>query len=488
MRSLPSTGCITDIISGVQWNAGDIRAATTNRLKQFSGLGVEAGDHIVIAYGCVPSFFADLFAIWHSGAVAVCINPTMTERERNNVFSFVKPKLVISENDSGVSSIAIGMQEIPASEKPGNQASTPALGRVEAPDDAPALILFTSGTTGIPKGVVLSYGALNARIELNNKHIPKENMKNTLCILPMHFGHGLIGNCLTALSAGGNLFLMSADGISRSANLADAIDDHQITFLSSTPAFWRIALRGRRPGAPTSVRQISIGSSPVSASLVGSVSDWAGTKDVRVMYGLTEGANWVSGYSMSEHQPEDGYLGQMWGGEAAVGSDDGVQEYGEGEILLRTPSLMTGYLEQPELTESVMREGWYRTGDRGRVTENGDIYLTGRIKEEINRGGMKISPTEIDMLMEKHPDVLEACTFSVPDTIAGELVGIAIILNEGTPTDLSALREWCGNEIRRECVPDYWSRVSEIPKTDRGKIDRQSVRSSFLAGHQEIRA
>jgi len=123
----------------------------------------------------------------------------------------------------------------------------------------------------------------------------------------------------------------------------------------------------------------------------------------------------------------------------------------------------------------VLKDGWFHTGDVGRITSDGVIRLTGRQKTEINRAGMKIQPEEIDLLLERHADVVEACAFGVPDAVSGEIVGAAVRLAEGAESDAASLRAWCLERIRRESAPEKWYVVGEIPKTDRGKIDRRRV-------------
>ena len=127
------------------------------------------------------------------------------------------------------------------------------------------------------------------------------------------------------------------------------------------------------------------------------------------MYGITETANWISGALASLSEPEDGLLGMPWGGHFAVLGDDGVlRAKGEGEILLQVPSLMSGYYRRPDLTAEVLRDGWYHTGDTGSVDPSGVLRLTGRNRYAVNRGGIKVYPEEVDLLLERHPEVVEA--------------------------------------------------------------------------------
>jgi acyl-coenzyme A synthetase/AMP-(fatty) acid ligase len=350
-----------------------------------------------------------------------------------------------------------------------------------APDRA-ALILFTSGTTGEPKGVVHSFASLGARIELNLAQIPAADLARTLCGLPTHFGHGLIGNCLTALAAGGVVHLMG-ERLSRVPLEAGAlIDAHDISFMSSVPTLWKVALKTSKPPVKRTLRRLHVGSAPLAAPLWRSIQEWAGIAAVVNMYGITETANWIAGADPRQTPIEDGLVGTMWGGRAAVLDGEGRRSAtGEGEIVVATPSLMKGYWAREDLTAQVLRDGWYLTGDSGHIDSQGVIRLRGRRKDEINRAGMKVQPAEIDMLLERHPDVAEACCFGLPDEILGEKVAVAVRPVPGAAFDSEALRQWCRTRLHAGAVPERWFEVAEIPKTERGKIKRDAVMRFCLA-------
>jgi len=454
---------LTDLIHDVAWTAGQLAAAVTARSRDLETQGIAAGDRVIIAHGGTPAFFADLFAVWSLGGCAVCLNQSLTRNEVDNLNTFIRPALTLEE----------GLPR-PSSEEPADILA------INQPKTREALVLFTSGTTGDPKGVVHTFGSLSARIALNLKHIPQGNLARSLCVLPTHFGHGLIGNCLTPLAAGSDLFLLPAPDFRRIMTLGALLNERDITFMSSVPAFWKIALKGARPTKQT-LKQLGIGSAPLAAALIEEISGWTGCPDVRNMYGITETANWIAGASTLEEPARDGYVGRPWGGEAAVLGENGKpQATGEGEILIRSDALMAGYYNRPDLTESVFHNGWFRTGDKGIIDPNGGITLTGRLKNEINRAGMKISPEEIDLLLEGHPAVAEACAFGLDDPIAGEIVGIALALKDGAAFTQSDFRAWCGERIRTECIPERWFVLPDIPKTDRGKLNRDTVKAVCL--------
>ena len=340
--------------------------------------------------------------------------------------------------------------------------------------DSRALVLFTSGTTGNPKGVVLSHRALLARLMLNRAAIGDATLRRTLVTLPMHFGHGLIGNALTPLAAGGTIVLTNA-GISLAASLGALIDEQSITFMTSVPAFWRMGLKLSRRPERSSLRRVHVGSAPLSAELWSRIAAWCSC-DVYNCYGMTETSNWFSGAS-SVDGCEDNLVGRPWGGRAAVIAADGrMASTGEGEIAVLTPAAMSGYFRRPDLTADRLANGWYRTGDTGSIDAAGRIVLSGRVKDEINRGGAKVQPADVELAIGAHPDVEEACAFALPDPASGELVAIAIRLKPGAAANSTLLRTWCAERLRREAVPERWFFVAEIPQTTSGKVNRDQVR------------
>lgn len=481
MIALERLGAVTDLARGTRQDGPALARETRRRAALLAGLGLRPGDRVLIAHGGSADFFADLFASWACGAAAACVNPGLTPGELEVLADFLRPALILVE--AAVPAPVRGRVVALARERAAAAAEPPS---VPPAADAPALVLFTSGTTGSPKGVVHSFGSLASRLALNRRHMEAAALARTLCLLPTHFGHGLIGNCLTPLLAGHELFLQPNPGVGGAAKLGQTIDAHGITFLSSVPSLWKLALRLSPPPGGGSLRRVHVGSAPLSAELWQGIARWAGTRAVLNMYGLTETANWVAGASAGEFEPADGLIGRMWGGEARVRDASGaLSAEGEGELVLRTPSLMQGYLDRPELTAAVLRDGWYATGDVGRIDPAGVIRLTGRQKDEINRAGMKVQPAEIDLLLERHPMVAEACCFGLPDAVSGEIVAAAVRPAEGGQLDPAALRAWCRERLHRDAVPERWFVLAELPKNDRGKISRQTVRERCLAAAQQ---
>jgi acyl-CoA synthetase (AMP-forming)/AMP-acid ligase II len=456
-------GGILDLGLGLRWDRAALEREVASRAGILSRQGIGRGSLIAIAHDGSAHFFADLLAVWTLGATAACLDSGLTQSEFKTVIEFAKPVAILV--DGNTVSLA---PEIPILQL-ANRESAAMIAPAWELDD-PALVLFTSGTTGAPKGVVLTFRALQMRLSLNVAAIGERTLAQTLVTLPTHFGHGLIGNALTPLLAGGNIVLHPC-GMPLAKDLGRLIDEHRITFMSSVPAFWRMALKLSHPPSKDSLWRVHIGSSPLSAGLWSEVVAWSRAEVINC-YGMTETANWIAGASSKTDGIGEGLVGKMWGGVAAVIND--------GEIVLQTPSLMSGYFRRPDLTDEVLHDGWFHTGDRGSVDAAGTIRITGRIKDEINRAGFKVQPAEIDRLLESHPAIAETCVFGMADPVGGESVAAAIRLVEGAVETPQSLRAWCETRLRREAIPQHWFIVSDLPHNARGKIDRNAVRRMLV--------
>jgi acyl-CoA synthetase (AMP-forming)/AMP-acid ligase II len=433
------------------------------------------GSTVIIAHSGSARFFADLFAVWALGCTAACTDAASTETETENLIGFVEPSAVLVDKAVPGTRAGVPIYQLAAAAR-----SAPSGSDQNVDLNRPALVLFTSGTTGHPKGVVLSFRALLNRVALNSDAIGPAVRLKTLVTLPTSFGHGLIGNALTPLLSGGDIVLHPL-GLPLAQNLGSIIDRYRIGFLSSVPAFWRLALKFSDAPAADTLARVHVGSAPLSANLWARIAEWT-RADVVNCYGVTELANWVAGASSRSDGIADGLIGKPWGGEAAVQDSTGaIRGTGEGELLVRSPSAMSGYLHRPDLTAAALAESWYHTGDTAHIDGNGSIRLTGRIKDEINRAGFKVQPAEIDALLEAHPAVAEACTFGLADAASGEIVAAAVQLRPGETVSAEALARWCATRLRREAIPERWFMVDTLPRNERGKINRDAVRR-MLAG------
>ena len=465
-------GSIRDIGLGISWDSVSFARQVSRRAALLSRMNIGRGSLVGILHNGSAHFFADLFATWMVGATAACLDLRLTDAELEIIEGFAKPAVLLVNRTTRAVNLSTPVAELETS-----PAADQSVISGYYPDD-PALVLFTSGTTGNPKGVVLTFRALLARISANVGVIGKATLARTLVALPTHFGHGLIGNSLTPFMNGGEIVLHPL-GADLASNLGQIIDDHGISFMSSVPALWYLARNHAHPPARRSLLRVHVGSAPLSEQLWSEIAAWS-TAEVVNCYGLTETANWIAGASSKVDGIAEGLLGRSWGSTIAVVDDDGcIQSAGKGEIVVKTSGLMTGYLNRPDLTSGAIRNGWFHTGDRGSVDEDGRVWLTGRIKDEINRGGVKIQPAEIDMLLERHSAIAEACTFDVADPVSGQAVATLVRLVKGATVSPEGLQTWCRERLRQSAIPERWIFVDEIPRNARGKVNRDAVRRMY---------
>ena len=464
----------------------EVNAKSFKRLviaRKLQLVGYDSSEIIIVAQEKPIQLLADIFAIWSLGMRAAVVSSNITVSELKNIVQFCEAKVVIANEDSY--SGKVGCDVVCIDNVAGGLSIFDE--KILLPDlDNAGLILFTSGTTGTPKGVMLSLRSIVLRVRLNRKKIGKDFMHNTLCTLPLHFGHGLIGNCLTPLLNGCNLFILETSDLKTLGQLNQIIDTNKITFLSSVPAFWKLVLRLSSPPTQRTLCRVHVGSAPLTVELWQSILEWTGCGVVNV-YGTTENCNWVAGACSNDFTPHDGLVGEMWGGEAAVVSPDGnVQHIGEGKLLIKTPTLMSGYFNNAELTKRVWHDGWYNTGDIARIDDRGCITLIGRDAHTVNKAGIKIYPEEIDALAESNKHVLEACAFGMPDPIAGEILVLVLAPCDRNLFCISKFRSWLAERLAREKLPEKLVVFDNIPKNQRGKVVREEVKRMAMEGSIDI--
>lgn len=487
-------GALHEPLSGRVWDRPAIAERLHARVGAWRDVGLDPGDRVLFHFGNNLEFFVDLLAVWHLGGAVIPIDARLTPFEVENLARAAHARYSLWHGavDERISHPmeALGLAIVGT----GDQRGSPGLGPSRLQLDHDALILFTSGTTGDPKGVVHSHRTLRARWMGLEQALGVERFRRTLCLLPTHFGHGLICNALFPWLAGSDLYVLPPFRADTIARLGGLIDDHRITFMSSVPSMWRLALRVASPPAGGSLERIHCGSAPLSAHLWREIQEWAGTTDVANSYGITETGSWAAGLARGPAQPEDGLIGTGWGSVVKVFAESDASrpvadltecEAGtEGFVWLNTPALMTGYFRRPDLTDAVVSDGWFFTGDVGVLDGSGALYLRGRVREEINKGGMKIHPGDIDGVAGEFDGVVDVCTFGVDDDLYGQDVAIALAVDDvGTLDRLYAFME---TRLADHQMPRHWFVIDEIPRTSRGKINRSHV-AEACAGLAETR-
>ena len=242
---LNNIGEITNWKTGEHWSSDKIIKHSKNLAFHLNNLKIQNKSKIIIIHDDSPRYISDLLGLWEYGACGVCLNNNITNNELLKIINQVKPEAIISTEKNFNFTLEYDLKII-FSEKINNTDTAKVFSHKNLDDDA--LILFTSGTTGIPKGVVHTHRSILSRLTLNQLHIPKEDRQITLSVLPTYFGHGLIGNILTPLTDSQKVIIAPGNNLDFQSRFPEIIDEYKISFMSSVPSFWKkILLNKSKP-------------------------------------------------------------------------------------------------------------------------------------------------------------------------------------------------------------------------------------------------
>lgn len=365
------------------------------------------------------------------------------------------------------------------------QKRLPAFGPLPLAAGDPALLMYTSGTTGTPKGALLTHANLLASARSVSQWHGLGASDRVLSALPLYHINGQCIVTVSTLRSGGSLVLPHRFSVHDWWGL---VERYQVTWINMVPTIIAYLLnaegadRGRRfPG----VRFGRSASAPLPPEQHHAFERTFGIPVIEAM-GMTECASTVFANPQDPAMRKYGSPGVPCGVETKVVDAEGDElSAGEvGEILLRGPNVMQGYYKAPELTAQVIdRAGWLRTGDLGYRDADGFYFITGRLKELIIKGGENIAPREIDEALLKHPAVLEAAAVGVPDPDYGQEILACVVLKPGERCDEDELREFCLKELGKYKVPKRICFIDELPKGPSGKVQR--LRLGDLTGGSE---
>ncbi|MEW6510864.1 MAG: non-ribosomal peptide synthetase [Bacteroidota bacterium] len=336
-----------------------------------------------------------------------------------------------------------------------------------------ALLMQTSGSTGDPKGVPLTHANLCAAAGNISRSLALGPDDTLLSVLQQHHIAGFTLP-LAALLAGGNVFVspgFDPDGFN------GLVEEANPTWFWAAPAMLREIVR-RAPdhagGMKRSrLRLIRVGSAPLPAELK-MEAERLFNVPVLENYGMTEASPQITTVPLPPAACPEGSVGRPVGIEVAIAGEDGslLPPLTRGEIVIRGESVMTGYLGESVESASHLPGGWLRTGDQGYLDSDGYLFLTGRLKEMINRGGEKVAPLEVDRVLLSHPDVERAVTFPVQHPTLGEEIAAAVVLREGARADTQDLQRFALSRLSIAKVPRYIHILASIPSDERGKVRR----------------
>lgn len=327
----------------------------------------------------------------------------------------------------------------------------------------PALLMYTSGTTGQPKGALLTHANLiaGARAVAGWHGLGPED--RVLSSLPIYHINGQVIATTTTFVSGGSLIAPRKFQVSEWWKM---VETHGATWINMVPTIIAYLLNAAEPGKAPRFPKVRFGrsaSAPLPPEHHVAFERTFGISVIECM-GMTETSSVAFANPQDSSKRRVGSLGKPCGIEARVVA---------GELQLRGPNVMRGYYKSPEQTRAAFTaDGWLLTGDLGREDEDGYFYITGRKKELIIKGGENIAPREIDEALLRHPAVLEAAAVGVPDANYGQDILACIVLKEGASVTEPELRAFCAHELGRYKTPRTFRFVAELPKGPSGKVQR----------------
>lgn len=343
--------------------------------------------------------------------------------------------------------------------------------KIKIPADT-ALLLYTSGSTGQPKGVLLSHANVLAKA----KHIAvaheltKED--TVMCVLPWFHINGLVITLITPLTLGGCLVV--ADKFSVSRFWSDVLA-YKVTWFSGVPTMFSFLLAKKDGEHRTgnSLRFARSASSPLPLAVLKEFEEYFHTPLIE-SYGMTEGCSQITTNPMPPMRQKPGSVGLPYGNEIRIVKANGTEgkPYEQGEVWIRGENITCGYLNKELETEKAFTKEWFHSGDLGYLDDEGYLFLTGRIKELINRAGEKFSPREIDEVLFQLPQVKLAAAVGVPDEIYGEAPVAFVQLKEQESISEEEVKAFCMHNLAAYKVPTCIFFVSELPTGGNGKIQR----------------
>jgi acyl-CoA synthetase (AMP-forming)/AMP-acid ligase II len=470
-------------LGGYRLTYGELEEVVDHIARQLLGLGVEPGTRVGLLAQNGLEVVCAFLGVLAAGGVAVPVNPALRPGEIGDVLDALGPALMLVDSKDAALAVAsvcadrgVAIHFLTGEPRPAIAHVTAATTEtVDSGPDAVSLLLQTSGTTSRPKTVPLRRRNLIASARNIAAGYGLDGQDVTYCVMPLFHIHGLVGVTLSTLSSGGTLVVPRRGVVSRF--LAHA-ESHAVTWVSAVPTIMaKLVPRGEASGALERTRSLRFGRTSSSALPIELIQRFEAAFEVPIVeaYGMTEASHQMASNPLPPGERRAGTVGLATGTEVAIVDEDWREQPtgASGEVVVRGPGVIDGYLDNQDANASSFRDGWFRTGDLGVLS--GDRYLTlvGRIKELINRGGEKIAPREIDETLLRHTGVLEAVAYGVSDAKYGEIVHAAVVLD--TPTDVEELLAHCAQRLAPYKVPAKIRVLEAIPKGPTGKVQRTSL-------------
>ncbi len=469
-----------------------LRTIVADLVAQLHSFGLGKGDRIAIAM-TNSSSMACIFLAASLCGTAAPLNPKYKQEEFAFYYEDLQAKALITlpgtpeaaitaihpdmlliqaiTNADGTLSLELSRQII----QPQRETSTPDLPQA---DDV-AIILHTSGTTSRPKRVPIRHRNLIASAQnIVSVYNLTANDIN-LCLMPLFHIHGLVGCLLATLASGGTFICPTGFN---ALEFWQLVERYKPTWYSAAPTIHQMILarasRNEDIVKSHSFRFIRSSSAPLPPVIIEQMEAVLNVPVVE-SYSMTEAAHQMTSNPLPPKNRKPGSVGYGHGVEVGIMDEDGklLAQGSLGEVVVKGANVIDGYENNPQANATAFVNGWFRTGDQGKLDPDGYLYLTGRIKELINRGGEKISPLEIDDILLRHPAVAEALAFAVPHKTLGEEIHAAVVLKSDTSEQ--ELKSHCSQHLAEFKIPKQIHILEALPRGATGKLQRLNM-AKFL--------
>ena len=480
---------------GAAYTYAQLLAEVERRAGGWAGL-VRPGDIVAVVAKNSADFLVHAFALMRAGATPAFVNWRLSARELTEVLTLVEPKAVAADAefaplvdaglaDAGRSAlrVTIGGGSAPGA-LDGATLAGPVPPRPALTGDTVLALVHTSGTTGRAKAIPLRHGALmmsvaDFAIEIGDQVAGSRHLQ----ILPL-FHLGGFGQCMQAILTAGTIYIHTAFS---PAAVIDAIEADRIEFFTAGPSLIDMLvaeIRQRDHPDLSSLREIAYGTAPITPSSLSAALAAFGCR-FRQIYGNTESQSMISLLAPEDHQPGHPRLASAgrvsFGWEVRIVDPDGrdLPFDTPGELLIRGECLFSGYWRDPEATAAAFAEGgWYRTGDIGKLTADGYLYILDRAKDMIISGGENIYPAEVEAVLARHPAVAGVAVLGRPDPTWGEAVH-AVIIPATETASAEEIIAWCRDQLAHFKCPKSVEFTSTLPRTTTGKVLKRELRAQL---------
>jgi len=445
--------------------------------------GVQRGDRVALRLANTPAYVAAFLGALHAGAIAVPLDPRLAPREMRVHLADSGARLLVTAGAEtepfGIDTVTFGAtvpDGLPSAGAPAER----------APGDT-ALLLYSSGTTGLPKAVELTHANLAAASEMTAGALRAVLQDDVVLVAaPLCHGYGLGCGLNAPLRLGATIALL--ERFDAGAAL-DLIERERAAVLLGVPTMFvrMIAAQSQRPRDLSSLRACLSGGGALRPALLDDcerafgceVLEGYGTSEM-LRIAMNRPGRRIAG---AVGHPLDGVRVRVVDARGAP-----VVAGAVGEVEVRAPSVMKGYWRDPAATAAAIRGGWLRTGDLGRVDAGGALFLTGRSKDIIIRGGFNVQPAEIEAILARHPDVADAAVIGIPDDEMGEEIAAVVVLAAGCEEldPVSSIAGWLREQVAAHKRPRLLWAVDALPRGITGKVLRaelQAVAAERRAGH-----